>query len=49
MHTAGGTCKINYRNPRAAISVRVTFQHGALSVAYDVRNKQVPPLSRRET
>ncbi|KAJ1471650.1 legume-like lectin family-domain-containing protein [Baffinella frigidus] len=36
----GGTCKINYRNPRAAISVRVTFQHGALSVAYDVRNKQ---------
>mmetsp|Transcript_34923 Transcript_34923/g.54588 ORF Transcript_34923/g.54588 Transcript_34923/m.54588 type:complete len:387 (+) Transcript_34923:172-1332(+) len=32
-------CKINYRNPRNPVAVRVKYDQGVLSVGYDLRSK----------
>eukprot|EP00286_Rhodomonas_abbreviata_P028122 CAMPEP_0181312580 /NCGR_PEP_ID=MMETSP1101-20121128/13774_1 /TAXON_ID=46948 /ORGANISM="Rhodomonas abbreviata, Strain Caron Lab Isolate" /LENGTH=374 /DNA_ID=CAMNT_0023419443 /DNA_START=184 /DNA_END=1305 /DNA_ORIENTATION=+ len=37
----GATCKINYRNPRTPISVKVKYQDSTLVVSYDMRSKGV--------
>ena len=35
----GAMCKINYRNPRAPVSLKVRYQDNVLFVSYDLRSK----------
>eukprot|EP00802_Teleaulax_amphioxeia_P012677 Tamp_12721.p1 GENE.Tamp_12721~~Tamp_12721.p1 ORF type:complete len:579 (+),score=117.45 Tamp_12721:82-1737(+) len=35
----GAMCKINYRNPRNTVSMRVRYQAGVLFVGYDLRSR----------